>query len=485
MRLVILIFSLFVIFVDVQALGFLDQVIEFIWPANLETVRETSSAGDVPKILFELTPHETTFLEEVLSLSGTKSPSSLDRCQQRVVLKLRKQCREMNEEELGKLSVMLVNCQRQSEGRIVLECSESMSLRDCVSSIDTDAYSAYQTMATRAKAVCIAVGQQQYRLWAEKAVNKLTDFAHEQLQASDRLVEDQRSLQELIDTTSSRIADKEREILTLIDFIRAKSMASVKEASRENSLWMESHKQKIESTLEEFNKFSSDITSTSTLLGSDLEKLHENTLKIAKEISAANTELLEQIEKISSQYRMTLDHLGNIQSTVELLLKTINAWQEDINRNSEWIGSILGGINVYRGLLHAGFLFMGMIILSFIQVDSLSRILFVVTTIGNTLGDLYMDIGLEMPILLSTLVSLIGGKYLVGLVSWRELFYGNAEDTVVQRDERRSVTPQRRNPQESLFTCTAFTAQGNRCPKSTFESGIYCQEHSLRRKYDR
>lgn len=198
----------------------------------------------------------------------------------------------------------------------------------------------------------------------------------------------------------------------------------------------------------------------------------------------ANEELLQQIEKISKQYKLTLNQLGDIQKTVELLLKTINTWQENLNRNSEWIGQILGGINVYRGFLYVGFLFLGMIVLSFIQVDTWSRILFVTITIANALSDLYLDIALTIPILSSTLLCLLGGMYLFGLINWKELFSANHEGNEPQR-ERRSVTPHPRNAQESFFTCTAFTPQGDRCQNPSSENGIFCPEHSMRRKYGR
>ena len=43
-----------------------------------------------------------------------------------VVSRLRDSCGDLDEEELGKLSVALLNCQSQAEGRQTFTCSEHM-----------------------------------------------------------------------------------------------------------------------------------------------------------------------------------------------------------------------------------------------------------------------------------------------------------------------------------------------------------------------
>ena len=43
-----------------------------------------------------------------------------------VIQALRKSCSEMNEEELAKMSVQLLNCQSEAEGREVFPCTSDM-----------------------------------------------------------------------------------------------------------------------------------------------------------------------------------------------------------------------------------------------------------------------------------------------------------------------------------------------------------------------
>ncbi|XP_055685434.1 protein brambleberry-like [Lutzomyia longipalpis] len=497
-------FLLIVSFLNaVNTQGVLEYITELIWskPQYSESAvhrqeRQEPLEENVPKILYEVTPHETIFLEEALALSGAKTITNLDRCQHRVVLKLRKNCGKMNEEELGKLSIMLLNCHRLIEGQNLLECSETMTLRDCTALLDSaEIYNSYQLMFTRAKAICIVVGQLQYRAWAESAVNKLSSYAQEQLKISDQLVEEQKNLNDAIDSSNQRIIENEKEILRFIDHIRIKYMTSIKEVSLKSTMLQEVQVQKFENILIEFNKLSTRISNVETTLEADLKELHENSGKITKDIIAVNTNLLQQIQQVSTQYRENLNTLEEIQTVIEGLFVIINQWKDDIGRNGKWIEDNLGEISIYKIMYHIGFLFMGMIILSFIQVDGLSRILFVSITIGNALCDVYSEMGMSLPALLSTLVCIIGGKYLAMHISWNKFLQGFGDTTTEEEHkipstrqyQRDSPTTSSRSSthKERQFTCTAVNSQGSLCQNSTFENSLFCQIHSLRQRYDR
>lgn len=99
--------------------------------------------------------------------------SELDLCHHRVVLKLRNSCNEMNAEQIGKLAVMLLNCQSSSEGRVLFECTGDMSLKECTTNMDGETWNAYHLITNRAKAVCMATRHEQFRGLTELTVNKL------------------------------------------------------------------------------------------------------------------------------------------------------------------------------------------------------------------------------------------------------------------------------------------------------------------------
>lgn len=139
-------------------------------------VLDPSSIGKevktLPVVPYELDVKDEKFLQEAVKLVGVPL-SELDVCHHRVILKLRKSCHELNAEQLGKLSVMLLNCQSQSEGRTLFECTENMSLKDCTKDMDSDTWNAYHLITNRAKAVCMAIRQEHFRSLTEITVNKL------------------------------------------------------------------------------------------------------------------------------------------------------------------------------------------------------------------------------------------------------------------------------------------------------------------------
>lgn len=79
---------------------------------------------------FELKSDDEKFLEEAAKFTELMKVSALDTCQHKVILKIQTSCSAMSEEELAKLSVNLLNCQSQVDGRQVFPCSESMVITE-------------------------------------------------------------------------------------------------------------------------------------------------------------------------------------------------------------------------------------------------------------------------------------------------------------------------------------------------------------------
>lgn len=84
-----------------------------------------SKLKTLPKIQYELPAENEEFLKEGLTLINAPR-ESLDLCTHRVVQTLAKDCNKMNLEEIGKLAVMMLNCQLEIEGREVFTCKPEM-----------------------------------------------------------------------------------------------------------------------------------------------------------------------------------------------------------------------------------------------------------------------------------------------------------------------------------------------------------------------
>mgnify|MGYP006989427574 FL=1 len=83
------------------------------------------------KLPFATIPYEhktidEKFLEEASKYTDLLKTSSLDVCQHKIILQIKTSCSSMNEEELAKMSVNLLNCQSEVDGRRIFPCSESM-----------------------------------------------------------------------------------------------------------------------------------------------------------------------------------------------------------------------------------------------------------------------------------------------------------------------------------------------------------------------
>lgn len=102
----------------------------------------------------------------------------------------------MNDEQLAKMAVQLLNCQSYVEGRKIYPCNDEMSIKDCTTSMDSDTWTSYHLMSNRARAVCYTIRQTQFRGLAEETVNRLMSTAQSQLSLLGTIAEDQKNIQE-------------------------------------------------------------------------------------------------------------------------------------------------------------------------------------------------------------------------------------------------------------------------------------------------
>lgn len=98
------------------------------WPFSSEkTSADDSKQGAhliKSPVPFEMTDAEETFLAEAQKYMGKMKP--LDSCHQIVINRIKKSCSDINEEELAKLGVQLLNCQSLAENRRTYPCTEEM-----------------------------------------------------------------------------------------------------------------------------------------------------------------------------------------------------------------------------------------------------------------------------------------------------------------------------------------------------------------------
>ena len=152
--------------------------------ADDDTTQDESKQEIEPKSQFELSADQDRFIQaynEYLDLP------ELDRCLNEAVERLAYSCRDMPEEQLGKLTVWLYNCHAQAEGRTTFRCSQDMDLAECTSPMSESAWGTYQVISNRARAFCYRTSQDQFARKVELSVNQLTMSATNQMKSMDEL----------------------------------------------------------------------------------------------------------------------------------------------------------------------------------------------------------------------------------------------------------------------------------------------------------
>ncbi|XP_049543283.1 protein brambleberry-like [Anopheles darlingi] len=252
--------------------------------------------------------------------------SKLDLCHHRIVLKLKKSCHELNGEQMGKLAVMLLNCQSDSEGRPLFPCTDEMSLRQCRERMDSDTWNAYHLITNRAKAVCASVRHEQFRGLTELTVNKLMSTAHELLRMMGELADSQQKLQsvtrEAIDEmvgNNECIMHQQVDIMKLSEVHRAKVESNFCELVREKSLIRAGQQEvavlltdlraRIDGSMRQLEQQPKRSKVNHDSLLTDLERLQANAAAIATKIDETGIHFVEHHRVAEQQYRYTLEQL--------------------------------------------------------------------------------------------------------------------------------------------------------------------------------
>lgn len=113
----------------------------------------------------------------------------------------------MNDEDISKMAVMLLNCQSAIEGRRIYHCTNEMSIKDCTHSMDADTWNTYHLMTNRVRAVCYTARQSQFIGLTEHTINRLVDTTRNQVKTLDKIVNDQKDLQNLAEETLDSVKE--------------------------------------------------------------------------------------------------------------------------------------------------------------------------------------------------------------------------------------------------------------------------------------
>ncbi|KAK9501046.1 hypothetical protein O3M35_002168 [Rhynocoris fuscipes] len=347
----------------------------------------------------ELDPEEK-FLVEASKITGLKL-DELDVCQQKLILKLKTSCGELSDEQLSKLAVGLLNCQSEIEGRKVYPCSPNMKLRDCTRDMDPETWNSYHVISNRARAVCYAVRQEQFRALAEMTINKLMTVSHEHIGKMALVEEKQMKLGQSTESVLNQVLNSQTKILS--SYSNLKKMESSLISSIAYGVNRVEYQKELLLKLQEvisnlMDKFQHDMDNANNKLSertswnieqhksliSSLVKLNRTAEDIARKLKESKEVLQEREDVLLSKTEAAITSLNNINISITNMAEWISYFEEVGRPRYHWLRDIIGDKGHRLDLIsvlifHVCGLLLAMLICSFLSVPFTSRWLLCIT----------------------------------------------------------------------------------------------------------
>ncbi|XP_053498093.1 protein brambleberry isoform X2 [Ictalurus furcatus] len=378
--------------------------------------------------------------EKILAEAKLIAMSPLDSCHFRVVSQLKATCNGLSEEQLAKLGVALFNCQSEVEGRRTFLCTEEMSIKECTADMDSDTWNAYHIVSNRARSVCYATRQQQFRRQTELTVNALISTAANQLDAMKDLKEGQRELRDMTAASLDRLLDGHSALQLQQGALKegqqqldASISANLQRLTQEKAListgqqlvaqLIQGITQRIENVSEQLKGQGTDVQEGHQAILNDLAEVRGRAQEIYSKmelnlngvLQQQNTtvqfyaELMGKLERMNSTLGYMLTYLDNMQSRLEDRLHMIQGYLG-------WAGLSLRA--VWICIMHAGYFLFSAVLLSFLQCPTFSRVSLLVTVPVNAIAEVNQQAAFDLVTLSLLLFTLSLARWFVLQLLW-------------------------------------------------------------------
>ncbi|ENN76300.1 protein brambleberry [Dendroctonus ponderosae] len=331
----------------------------FFWYGD-GTKNEVRSIQEFKKTIpYEVSSVDEKFISKAVELTGVPN-SELDSCQQRVVLRLKTDCNKMNDEELAKMAVHLLNCQSFVEGRKIFTCMEEMSIKQCTSAMDSDTWNSYLLMSNRAKAVCYMIRKSQFTALGEHTVNKLMEASQNQLGVLEKISTNQENILGVAEKTSESLAKGQNTLFEqqkdlekaqlhgqLVIEENIRRLASEKQLIRDTHNTLVQMTKEVQSSLASTAKMVADQHSDTKVnhaqLLEDVNTIQKKASALFDRIEGYSEMLLKQKEEFQGQYEATLNNLNEVNETMHALVNLVKGTRQTLEEKVSWILTALGG----------------------------------------------------------------------------------------------------------------------------------------------
>ncbi|XP_019628011.1 PREDICTED: protein brambleberry-like [Branchiostoma belcheri] len=410
----------------------------FFWPFSSEKTNEDDqrSPGVVPnQVPFEMATSDERFLMQAKQFEL----SPLDGCNDRIIAELKSSCGEMSEEEIAKLGVALLNCQSEVEGRPTFTCTQDMSLADCTAGMDSDTWNAYHIISNRARSVCYATRQQQFRRKTEQTVNKLVMTADQQVQAMESIKNGQAEIQTMAADTIQTVADGQERLMGRQQQLEHSQVSiashiqgNLRDLAREKALIASGQRELVGMMADMTDKMKEKLESATTELllhENDRKRSHEELLKDLMVVREKAQELWDKIDhnshematfhqETAGQFHVTLSNLRQMNATVNYLLHLMDSMKTGLDKRMDFLAVSLGGAGDHLAILascvlHVGYFLVAMVTMTFLQSPALSRAVMLVLVPTNAVSEVRYRRSLDFQSLTVVLTVAVVGNWLL------------------------------------------------------------------------
>lgn len=393
---------------------------------------------------FEVVSTDEKFLKFANELNDM---SPLDACYHIVVYSLKKKCGDLTEEDLGKLAVQLLNCQSEAENRPTFQCTADMTIAECTKNMDGPTWNAYQIVGNRARAMCYATQQDQFRRLTEMAVHELVAAADDQLENLKQMMKGQELLHSLTSETVQKLFDSQMELLgnhqqlkLAHDTIMSNVESNMRNLHQEKSLiatgnkqlaeMVENIKKKLDLTAENMATQERKQQENYKNIIEDLGQIHIKAQDALKKLDESSAQLLRNHKEMTKFYLEMYLNVNKINSSVSELMDTVLTMQKDLEKKISWFSHILGSSEDKLAVMmswgqHLMFFLFIIIMSVYLQIPRLSRLAIIAALTANAVAELKFGQSIGFRHVLGFIVTVVTANVMYHI--WRPKSYYRRE----------------------------------------------------------
>ncbi|XP_043546807.1 protein brambleberry isoform X2 [Chiloscyllium plagiosum] len=407
--------------------------------AGSPTPSPSPSAAGPPQSLFEMTVVDEKFVLEGRHLEL----SPLDSCHRQVIAQLTTSCSDLSEEELAKLGVSLFNCQAAAEHRLTYPCTADMTLAECTEAMDPDTWNAYHIVSNRARSVCYATRQQDFKQKTEMTVNALVASASSQLEAMNMLKVGQKELRELTASSLEKVVKSQNELLEQQGQLQGGQQeletsinGNLEKLTKEKELIASGHQQ-VAKLIEGITLTMENVTKQLAHQDSELQEGHRAILTDLMEVRARAYQVYTKLDsnlalfsahqsQTAIYYDQLMEKLQKMNQTVCMVMYMIDHLELGVSQrlNSiqhflSWTGNNLHVI--YTCTVHVSYFLVAAFIMTFLQTPGFSRAVLLILVILNAVSKFNHCVSMDLKCLsLFLSMTVIGNWVLIKCFSsWK------------------------------------------------------------------